>query len=139
LAGLLTKNAMPAAWYLAPSQPEVYWDPARAAVGGILQFITGLVLYGYLIPISLYVTVEIVKVLQAFNISQVRGSPAPTTRCWDRPGDCCPLVRFCTMTSCPFQDRPPALLLNARGGASTSETSLPARCAVSEQFHSLAQ
>jgi hypothetical protein len=76
LAGLLTKHAMPAAWYLAPSQPEVYWDPGRAAVGGILQFITGLVLYGYLIPISLYVTVEIVKVLQAFNISQVRGPRA---------------------------------------------------------------
>lgn len=66
---------MPGAFYLGPFQHEVYWDPNRAAVGGILQFITAFILYGYLIPISLYVTVEIVKVIQAFNISQVSAAP----------------------------------------------------------------
>lgn len=38
-------------------------------VAGILQFFTSFVLYGYFVPISLYVSMEIVKVMQAFFIN----------------------------------------------------------------------
>jgi phospholipid-translocating ATPase len=38
-----------------PSKPQVY---------GFLQFVRALILYGYLIPISRYVFIEVVKVLQ---------------------------------------------------------------------------
>eukprot|EP00897_Mesotaenium_endlicherianum_P007081 jgi/Mesen1/6400/ME000329S05566 len=67
--GLRTAHQVPDWWYLEPARSTVYYDPDRAALAGVLQAITGLVLYSYLIPISLYVTVEIVKVLQAIFIS----------------------------------------------------------------------
>ncbi|KAJ4713310.1 Phospholipid-transporting ATPase [Melia azedarach] len=57
-------------WYLRPDKTTVYYDPKRAAVAAILQFLTALMLYGYLIPISLYVSIEIVKVLQSIFINQ---------------------------------------------------------------------
>ncbi|KAK3037101.1 hypothetical protein RJ639_029943, partial [Escallonia herrerae] len=37
---------------------------------GFLQFVRALILYGYLIPISLYVSIELVKVLQAMLINK---------------------------------------------------------------------
>ncbi|KAH7549287.1 hypothetical protein ACOSP7_025997 [Xanthoceras sorbifolium] len=57
-------------WYLRPDETTIYYDPKRAAVAAILQFLTALMLYGYLIPISLYVSIEIVKVLQSIFINQ---------------------------------------------------------------------
>ncbi|XP_047954399.1 probable phospholipid-transporting ATPase 8 [Salvia hispanica] len=57
-------------WYLRPDQTTVFFDPNRAAVAAFLHFLTGLILYGYLIPISLYVSIEIVKVLQVIFINQ---------------------------------------------------------------------
>lgn len=38
-------------------------------VAGSLQFFTSFVLYGYLVPLSLYVSMEIVKVMQAFFLN----------------------------------------------------------------------
>lgn len=57
-------------WYLRPDDTTAYYDPKRAAVAAILQFLTALMLYGYLIPISLYVSIEIVKILQSIFINQ---------------------------------------------------------------------
>ncbi|KAL8130275.1 hypothetical protein V2J09_019430 [Rumex salicifolius] len=56
-------------WYLRPDKTTIYYDPKRAAIAAILHFITAIMLYGYLIPISLYVSIEIVKVLQSVFIN----------------------------------------------------------------------
>ncbi|KAE9449131.1 hypothetical protein C3L33_18968, partial [Rhododendron williamsianum] len=57
-------------WYLRPDDTIVLYDPERASLAAFLHFLTGLLLYGYLIPISLYVSIEIVKVLQSIFINQ---------------------------------------------------------------------
>lgn len=57
-------------WYLRPDQTTVFFDPNRSILATFLHFLTGLMLYGYLIPISLYVSIEIVKVLQVIFINQ---------------------------------------------------------------------
>ncbi|KAJ4952234.1 hypothetical protein NE237_029066 [Protea cynaroides] len=65
-----TKFDMPKAWYLQPNNTTNLYDPSRPAVAGIFHLVTALILYGYLIPISLYVSIEVVKVLQAMFIDQ---------------------------------------------------------------------
>lgn len=57
-------------WYLRPDSTTVFYDPARAPQAAILHFLTAIMLYSYLIPISLYVSIEIVKVLQSIFINQ---------------------------------------------------------------------
>ncbi|KAL0904477.1 hypothetical protein M5K25_026598 [Dendrobium thyrsiflorum] len=57
-------------WYLRPDDTDVFYDPNRPALAAILHFITAMMLYGYFIPISLYVSIEIVKVLQTIFINQ---------------------------------------------------------------------
>ncbi|XP_062029018.1 putative phospholipid-transporting ATPase 9 [Rosa rugosa] len=57
-------------WYLRPDDTTVYYDPTRAPLAAILQFLTAVMLYSYLIPISLYVSIEIVKVLQSIFINR---------------------------------------------------------------------
>lgn len=57
-------------WYLRPDKTTIYYNPRRAPIAATLQFFTALLLYSYLIPISLYVSIEIVKVLQSFLINQ---------------------------------------------------------------------
>ncbi|KAJ0803482.1 putative P-type phospholipid transporter [Helianthus annuus] len=57
-------------WYLEPSRTTALYDPKRPALAALLHFLTGLMLYGYLIPISLYVSIEMVKVLQSVFINQ---------------------------------------------------------------------
>ncbi|XP_077221326.1 putative phospholipid-transporting ATPase 9 [Tasmannia lanceolata] len=57
-------------WYLRPDHSTVFFDPKRAPLAALLHFLTGLMLYSYLIPISLYVSIEIVKVLQSIFINQ---------------------------------------------------------------------
>ncbi|KAF7819576.1 putative phospholipid-transporting ATPase 8 isoform X1 [Senna tora] len=56
-------------WYLRPDNTTVFYDPERATFAAIFHFLTALMLYGYLIPISLYVSIEIVKVLQSIFIN----------------------------------------------------------------------
>lgn len=46
------------------------FNPSKPILSWLLQFIRALVLYGYLIPISLYVSIEVVKVLQAMLINK---------------------------------------------------------------------
>jgi len=57
-------------WYLRPDDTTVFYDPKRAALAAFLHFLTAMMLYGYFIPISLYVSIEIVKVLQTIFINQ---------------------------------------------------------------------
>ncbi|KAG8366532.1 hypothetical protein BUALT_Bualt17G0089700 [Buddleja alternifolia] len=57
-------------WYLRPDNADIFFDPRRALIAAIYHFLTALLLYGYLIPISLYVSIEIVKVLQSVFINQ---------------------------------------------------------------------
>ncbi|PIA63436.1 hypothetical protein AQUCO_00201047v1 [Aquilegia coerulea] len=56
-------------WYLRPDDTTIFFDPDEAFVAAVLHFLTALILYGYLIPISLYVSIEIVKVLQSIFIN----------------------------------------------------------------------
>ncbi|XP_021733270.1 probable phospholipid-transporting ATPase 8 isoform X2 [Chenopodium quinoa] len=57
-------------WYLRPDKVTVLFDPKRAALAAFLHLLTDLMLYGYLVPISLYISIEIVKVLQCIFINQ---------------------------------------------------------------------
>ncbi|KAK9090419.1 hypothetical protein Sjap_023596 [Stephania japonica] len=57
-------------WYLRPDATTVFFDPRRPYLAAFCHFLTALMLYGYLIPISLYVSIEIVKVLQSIFINQ---------------------------------------------------------------------
>ncbi|KAF3783123.1 putative phospholipid-transporting ATPase 5 [Nymphaea thermarum] len=65
-----TKFLMPKWWYLQPDNTTNLYDPKNASLSGVFHLVTALILYGYLIPISLYVSIEIVKVLQATFINQ---------------------------------------------------------------------
>ncbi|KAG0465417.1 hypothetical protein HPP92_019581 [Vanilla planifolia] len=67
---VMTKVGMPKWWYLQPNKTTKFYNPSKPAAAGIFHLITALILYGYLIPISLYVSIEIVKVLQAMFINQ---------------------------------------------------------------------
>jgi phospholipid-translocating ATPase len=70
--GIRTHKDMPDWWYLRPDNTTSSYNPRNAIVSALLQLITALILYGYLIPISLYVSIEVVKVLQAMFINQDR-------------------------------------------------------------------
>ncbi|KAK6914736.1 P-type ATPase, N-terminal [Dillenia turbinata] len=65
-----TKYQMPDWWYLRPDEADSMYDPKRSSVAAAIHLVTALILYGYLIPISLYVSIEVVKVLQAMFINQ---------------------------------------------------------------------
>ncbi|KAI4387367.1 hypothetical protein MLD38_005205 [Melastoma candidum] len=67
-----TKSYMPSWWYLRPENPSFCYNPEQAPGSALCHFITALMLYGYLIPISLYVSIEMVKFLQAVFINQDR-------------------------------------------------------------------
>ncbi|CAI9096335.1 OLC1v1032445C2 [Oldenlandia corymbosa var. corymbosa] len=57
-------------WYLRPDNAKIFFDPKRAPAAAVYHFLTAIMLYSYLIPISLYVSIEIVKVLQSMFINQ---------------------------------------------------------------------
>ncbi|KAL9673201.1 hypothetical protein QQ045_029455 [Rhodiola kirilowii] len=63
-------NGVMKRWYLRPDDTTIYFNPKNAPLAAVLHFLTALMLYGYLIPISLYVSIEIVKVLQSHFINQ---------------------------------------------------------------------
>ncbi|XP_065866747.1 probable phospholipid-transporting ATPase 4 [Euphorbia lathyris] len=64
------KLQMPNWWYMQPSKPQDLYDPNKPLQSGLAHLITALILYGYLIPISLYVSIEVVKVCQAKFIDE---------------------------------------------------------------------
>ncbi|XP_075479097.1 putative phospholipid-transporting ATPase 4 [Primulina tabacum] len=58
-------------WYLRlHDNVDILFNPKESISSGFVQFVRSLVLYGYLIPISLYVSIEIVKVLQAMLMNK---------------------------------------------------------------------
>eukprot|EP00250_Pteridium_aquilinum_P014698 c22146_g1_i1 orf=313-3942(-) len=57
-------------WYLRPDDSNAYYNYKHPVIAAVLHLFTALLLYGYLIPISLYVSIEIVKVAQAMFINQ---------------------------------------------------------------------
>ncbi|KAK4842614.1 hypothetical protein QYF36_024787 [Acer negundo] len=57
-------------WYLRPDRSTIFFDPKRASAAVIYHFLTAVMLYSYFIPISLYVSIEIVKVLQSIFMNQ---------------------------------------------------------------------
>ncbi|XP_010262048.1 PREDICTED: probable phospholipid-transporting ATPase 4 isoform X2 [Nelumbo nucifera] len=65
-----TKFGMPDWWYLQPEDTTNLYNPSKPMLSGTFHLVTALILYGYLIPISLYVSIEVVKVLQAMFINQ---------------------------------------------------------------------
>ncbi|KAI4303737.1 hypothetical protein MLD38_039334 [Melastoma candidum] len=66
----ITEDGSMTRWYLRPDNTEIYYNPRKASIAAILHFLTALMLYSYFIPISLYVSIEIVKVLQSIFINQ---------------------------------------------------------------------
>ena len=70
LLGVRTQKAGTDLWYLIPLVSDSYYNPSKAAAAGIIAAVNGLVLYGYLIPIALYVSLEIVRVAQALFMMQ---------------------------------------------------------------------
>ncbi|XP_061340720.1 putative phospholipid-transporting ATPase 9 [Gastrolobium bilobum] len=72
--GIATKddldNGLMKRWYLRPDDSTIFFDPKRAPAAAIFHSLTALMLYGFFIPISLYVSIEIVKVLQSIFINQ---------------------------------------------------------------------
>ncbi|KAL0905958.1 hypothetical protein M5K25_024411 [Dendrobium thyrsiflorum] len=64
------KYGMPKWWYLQPNKNAKFYDPSKPVAAGFFHLVTALILYGYLIPISLYISIEFVKVLQAMFINQ---------------------------------------------------------------------
>lgn len=65
-----TKYDMPDWWYMQPNHTDNLYNPKKPAASGIYHLVTALIMYGYLIPISLYVSIEVVKVLQAMFINK---------------------------------------------------------------------
>jgi len=57
-------------WYLRPDDSTIFFDPERPVAAAVFHCLTALMLYGFFIPISLYVSIEIVKVLQSIFINQ---------------------------------------------------------------------
>lgn len=57
-------------WYLRLQEDDSFFSPSKPLLSGFLQFMRALILYGNLIPISLYVSIEVVKVLQSMLINK---------------------------------------------------------------------
>ncbi|XP_027329427.1 putative phospholipid-transporting ATPase 9 isoform X2 [Abrus precatorius] len=74
LFGIATKsdldNGSMKRWYLRPDNSTIFFDPERATVAAICHSLTALMLYNFFIPISLYFSIEMVKVLQSIFINQ---------------------------------------------------------------------
>ncbi|KAF4356833.1 putative phospholipid-transporting ATPase 9 [Cannabis sativa] len=74
LFGIITKDDLEDGtikrWYLQPENSTIFFDPRRAPAAAIYHFLSALMLYNTFIPISLYVSIEIVKVLQTIFINQ---------------------------------------------------------------------
>ncbi|KAL4570550.1 hypothetical protein LXL04_026206 [Taraxacum kok-saghyz] len=81
--GLAVRNSVPIWWYLRPDVAGEDFDVNDFVVSAFRHLVTALMLYGYLVPISLYVSIEAVKIIQASFINsdiqlydEVTGTPA---------------------------------------------------------------
>ncbi|KAG5521441.1 hypothetical protein RHGRI_033863 [Rhododendron griersonianum] len=64
------ENGIMKRWYLRPDDSTIFFDPKKAPQAALYHFLTAVMLYSYLIPISLYVSIEIVKVVQSVFINK---------------------------------------------------------------------
>ncbi|KAH7569588.1 hypothetical protein JRO89_XS06G0199500 [Xanthoceras sorbifolium] len=69
-SALVLKYNMAEWWYLRLQNDDQFFSLSKPVLSFIVQFVRALILYGYLIPISLYVSIEVVKVLQAMLINK---------------------------------------------------------------------
>ncbi|CAM6103839.1 unnamed protein product [Calypogeia fissa] len=67
--GYRTSHEGPGHWYLDPYDDDPYYNPNKSAFAGFGIFINGLILYGYLVPIGLYVSLEFVRVFQGISMT----------------------------------------------------------------------
>lgn len=67
-AGLATHLDASAQWYLALRDAGLDFNPKSAAGVGVLNFLTAIVLYSNVIPISLYVSAELIKFITAAEL-----------------------------------------------------------------------
>ncbi len=74
LLAVRTKGAGSNQWYLLPTIGDTdyaaNYNPNEDAVAGVLSFLNSLILYGYFVPIALYVSLEIVRGIQAQFIAE---------------------------------------------------------------------
>lgn len=68
--GVKTRNYMLFWWYLKLDDVDDYFGPHKPSLATFLHFMTMLILYVYLIPISLYVSIQIMKVDQSIFINK---------------------------------------------------------------------
>ncbi|XP_043717424.1 putative phospholipid-transporting ATPase 9 [Telopea speciosissima] len=66
----LDENGRMKRWYLRPDDTTIFFDPKRAPIAAFFHFLLALMMYGDFIPIALYVSIEIVKVLQCKFINE---------------------------------------------------------------------
>ncbi|KAK1408963.1 hypothetical protein QVD17_41150 [Tagetes erecta] len=134
--GYVVRNLVPLWWYLMPEVPGEDFDINNFFVSGLRHLVTALMLYGYLVPISLYVSIEAVKILQARFINndlhlydEVTGVPANArtsnlneqlgqvdTILSDKTGTLtCNQMDFlkCSIAGCPYGKRPSEVELAA--------------------------
>ena len=95
LFAIWTKNLSPHMWYLVPEQAPTAFDPRQPILAGVYSFVTSFVLYGYLIPISLYVSLEMVKVCQACSTPTLPSHPCKHVMAPKQQ----PRTALCTRTS----------------------------------------
>ncbi|KAJ0779086.1 putative P-type phospholipid transporter [Helianthus annuus] len=134
--GLAVRNTIRSWWYLVPEIPGEDFDINNFVASGLRHLVTALMLYGYLVPISLYVSIEAVKILQARFINndlhlydEVTGVPANArtsnlneqlgqvdTILSDKTGTLtCNQMDFlkCSIAGCPYGKRPSEVELAA--------------------------
>eukprot|EP00976_Prorocentrum_cordatum_P033909 689948-Prorocentrum_minimum.AAC.7 len=80
--------------YLMPWDNDNYYEHDKFVWVGIAHFVTAFILYGFLIPISLYVSIEIVK----------REQPRENKRIPPKASSSCVTVRGFYIFTCPMQD-----------------------------------
>ncbi|KAK4779726.1 hypothetical protein SAY87_015832 [Trapa incisa] len=64
------KNGTMKRWYLRPDDSTDFFNPKDAPLAAIYHFLTAIMLFSYFIPISLYVSIEIIKALQSMFINR---------------------------------------------------------------------
>ncbi|KAH7865009.1 hypothetical protein Vadar_001117 [Vaccinium darrowii] len=57
-------------WYMQPYDESSQYDPDKPLLSSFYHWVTSIILYGYLIPSSLYVSIEVVKFFQVMFINK---------------------------------------------------------------------
>eukprot|EP00824_Muranothrix_gubernata_P008681 TRINITY_DN2115_c0_g1_i1.p1 TRINITY_DN2115_c0_g1~~TRINITY_DN2115_c0_g1_i1.p1 ORF type:complete len:1059 (-),score=246.27 TRINITY_DN2115_c0_g1_i1:588-3764(-) len=68
-SGIFSKTEAGDMWFLDTSSADAVFDDSNSAAVGILGFFSFIILFNTLIPISLYVTMEVIKVMHAYFVN----------------------------------------------------------------------